>query len=586
MPTLILLLILIVLIGAALIFRFRARLYARWLHLTPPQYEVGIERRISVKMRDGIILSTDHYAPHAAGDFPTILMRGPYGREPDDGGFGYILTFFACRFAERGYHVVTQDTRGRFRSGGIFDPYFQERDDGLDTLDWLQQQPWFNGILGTWGPSYLGITQWALAASTPLIKAMMPSITSSKLFTILFPDESFDLGLAMRWMAIFRAMDKGKSKPLLLGFWPLLGIEKTIAPTFVRLPVSEVDSLVNGEPMHYYQLWLEHSDPTSPLWNDIMKLIPLDQIIAAPHLVGGWYDFFLRGLLLDYAELKAAGKQPYLTIGPWYHFSHSMVMTDSLREGLSWFEAFLQGDRSHLRQSPVRLYVMGANQWRDFEIWPPVSRETRYYPHAGFALTQEPSREAELPDVYRYDPADPTPAVGGTQFSLWGGPRSNRKLETRPDVLVYTSDPLREPVEVIGFVRLELYVSSSLEYTDFFGRLCDVHPNGESINVCDGLFHVKPGKGCRQDDGTLRIEVDMWATAYYFQTNHRIRLQVSSGAHPRWIRNLGTGKTFSTETQMKVADQQVYHDAAHPSALLLPVFDSGVLRQGDKSAEN
>lgn len=554
------------------IFGFRKRLYARLLRLRPPQYNVTVQRRIPVTMQDGITLLADHYFPQTGKTaFPTILIRSPYGREPKDGGFGYLLTFFACRFAERGYHVVTQDTRGRFRSGGEFNPYFAERNDGLDTIKWLEQQSWFEGSLGTWGPSYLGITQWAMSTATPAIKAMMPSVTSSKLLTVVFPDGSFDLGLTIRWPAIFQALDRGQDVALWRGLLPLLRLEKKIAPAFTQLPISWADERALGQPLPYYQAWLANSNPNSPMWTQIAQDMQVEKATAAIHLVGGWYDFFLRGLLHDYMDLKAVGKPPFLTIGPWLHFSNAFVMTDSLREGLDWFDAHLREDRSRLRNKPVRLYIMGIDEWRDYEEWPPAATQVRYYLWAARALSVDLPENSSSPDHYQYNPADPTPAVGGTQFSLWAGPRSNQKLEARPDVLVYTSAALQAPIEVIGQVKLELYVRSSLDFTDFFGRLCDVHPDGTSINICDGLFHITPDKGACQPDGSLRIEIDMWATAHCFRKGHRIRLQVSSGAHPRWNRNLGTGSAFATDTRMKVADQTIYHDATHPSALLIPI---------------
>jgi putative CocE/NonD family hydrolase len=180
------------------------------------------------------------------------------------------------------------------------------------------------------------------------------------------------------------------------------------------------------------------------------------------------------------------------------------------------------------------------------------------------------------PDRYRYDPADPTPAVGGPLFGLWGkrGAVDNRELESRSDVLVYTTLPLEGDVEIIGPVRLQLYVHSSLEHADFFGRLCDVQPSGESLNVCDGLFRLAPSKGEPQADGRLRVEIDMWATAYRFRRGHRIRLQVSGGAHPRWTRNLGTGEPIATATAILASEQSVYHDQEHPSAMVLPVAAS------------
>jgi len=217
----------------------------------------------------------------------------------------------------------------------------------------------------------------------------------------------------------------------------------------------------------------------------------------------------------------------------------------------------------------VRLYILGADEWREMEAWPPPNPTTRLFLQPHGLLSPEPPADSP-PDRYRYDPADPTPNLGGGLLFPPAGPVDNRPLEARPDVLVYTTPPLKQDLEVIGPVRLQLYVRSSLAHTDFFGRLCDVHPSGRSINICDGLFRIEPGKGERLPDGTLRIEVDMWATACRFRRGHRLRLLVASGAHPRWARNLGTGEPAATATRMAVAEQEVYHDPEHPSALLLP----------------
>jgi putative CocE/NonD family hydrolase len=245
-----------------------------------------------------------------------------------------------------------------------------------------------------------------------------------------------------------------------------------------------------------------------------------------------------------------------------------------LREGLRWFDAHLKGAGDHLRREPVRIYVMGANEWRELDDFPPPARPTRYYLHAEGGLTRDPPEGTAPPDGYRYDPADPTPALGGALLALKGaGPQDNRPLESRSDVLCYTTPPLARDLEVIGPARLELFVRSSLPHTDFFGRLCDVHPDGHSINICDGLFRVEPGRGEAGPDSTLRIEIDMWATAHRFRGGHRLRLVVSSGAHPRWSRNLGTGEAPATGVTMAVAEQSVYHDVAHPSALVLPIVE-------------
>jgi putative CocE/NonD family hydrolase len=243
-----------------------------------------------------------------------------------------------------------------------------------------------------------------------------------------------------------------------------------------------------------------------------------------------------------------------------------------LREGLIWFDAHLKGDRRRLRHRSVRVYVMGADEWRELDDFPPPARQTNYYLRAEGKLTTDPPGPTSPPDHYRYDPVDPTPALGGPLLAFKGaGPQDNRPLEARADVLCYTTPPLTREVEIIGPVRLELFARSSLPHTDFFGRLCDVTPDGRSTNVCDGLFRIEPGRGDAGPDGSLRVRIDMWATGHRFRQGHRLRLQVSSGAHPRWSRNLGTGEAPATGIRTAIAEQTIYHDEAHPSALVLPV---------------
>ncbi len=211
------------------------------------------------------------------------------------------------------------------------------------------------------------------------------------------------------------------------------------------------------------------------------------------------------------------------------------------------------------------------HEWREFDAWPPAASETRFFlqPHGSLAPDMPPADAA--PDTYRYDPADPTPNIGGPLLSAHAGPRDNRPLEQRRDVLWYSTSVLEQPVEIIGPVRLELWVQSSLEHTDFFGRLCDAHPDGRVINICDGYFRMKPERGERQADGSLRLTIDFDPTAHRFLAGHRMQLMVASAAFPRAARNLGTGEPLMTGTRMEAADQTIFHDAARPSALVLPI---------------
>lgn len=526
---------------------------------------VPVERDIPIPMRDGVLLYVDHFYPPSAEQPPTILIRSPYGRHFKAGVFGALVEFASRCFAARGYHVLTQDVRGRFDSQGEFEPYFHERADGQSTIVWLKQQIWFNGKLGMWGPSYLGIVQWAIA-DAPELHALVLGVTTSDLYPVVFPDGALDLGLMMRWAALLRIQERYTGWRALLSLLLIPEVERAVKPAFTHLPLMDTESALPTGAGIYYRRWLEAA-VHDPDWKTTLRSVESAQVNAAAHLIGGWYDFFLRGLLHDYAALQAAGKAPYLTIGPWHHFSHFFLMLVMIKPGIAWFEARLKEKNPPLREKPVRLYIMGAKEWRDYDTYPPPSIDKHFYLGGGKSLIEVSTDAA--PDHYLYDPADPTPIIGGTQFSPQGGARDNRHLERRADVLSYTSAPLQEDLEVIGAVRAELYIASSLDYTDFFARVCDVYPDGRSINVCDGLFRIEPGVGKRQPDGVLQIEIDLWATAYHFFKGHRIRLLIASGAHPRWSRNLG-GPFPLTDTHLRCAEQTIYHDHRHPSVLVLP----------------
>jgi uncharacterized protein len=556
-------------------FRARRRVIAPLLKLPPARYNVGVRYNIRVPMPDGVSLATDHHYPLAEGDFPTILIRTPYGRGRSGSFSGLAESFKAQRFAERGYHVIIQDSRGRFDSEGVFEPFAHEAADGLATIEWIGQQPWFDGNLGMWGQSYLGYTQWAAAPDAPpYLKAIMPAITASQFYTVVYADGAYALNIGLRWAYLTEFIGKHRgwanwrtiphTRKVLRG--------KLFEPAYQHLPISQADSVVAGKPMAPFQDTFTEHDRHAPRWKAIDHSDDVGRITIPVHLISGWYDAFQRELLADYEKLKQAGNVPYLTIGPWSHVDQR-IYSAMFREGLAWFDAHLKGEMHKLRQKRVSVYVMGAREWRFFDSWPPPARETHYFLQPErWLYTEMPQKDLSF-DTYRYDPADPTPSVGGTMIFPPCGPVDNAPLEMRSDVLNYTSSVLTRDVEVIGKVRLELYVRSSLAHTDFFGRLCDVHPDGRSINICDGLFRIEPDMENVevQPDGSLKIVIDLWSTAHRFLTGHRIRLLVASGSHPRWSRNLGTGEPLGTGTLMNVAHQTVYHDRAHPSALVLPL---------------
>ena len=562
------------------LYRFRRHLLGYWLGIRPHRHAVTIRRELKIAMPEGVQLAADLFSPSSSRLYPTILIRTPYGRSQAAGLSGVLPDFIARRFAERGYNVLVQDVRGRFDSQGEFDPFVNESSDGRATLEWIEKQSWFNGVLGMWGQSYLGYVQWAVAPGAPLyLKALLPAVTGLRLPQADRQDGALGLDTLLRWFIQMGDMDRLKGP---LGFFQSWRFspasqERRLRRAAGHLPLGEADQNAVGRTIPYYQNILRDLDAQSAQ-PSLADLNPrLKNLTAAVHLVSGWYDFLLRELLADYEGLRRSGQLPYLTIGPWHHLDMECLW-ETLRQGLTWFDACLKGDRSGLRKNQVRIYVMGKNQWLEMESWPPASSPVRYYLHAaqegsparsGWLLQEEPAARSAH-DHYIYNPAKPTPAVGGPMMTWQAGMVDNRSLEKRTDVLIYTSPVLEKEVEIIGAPRVDLYVQSSLEYTDFFARLCDVTPDGRSLNVCDGLLRLRPGVGEPQPDGSLRVQVDLWPTAYCFLPGHRLRLQISSGAHPRWNRNLGTGEPLQTGIRMLPAEQTLYHDQEHPSELILP----------------
>ncbi len=539
-----------------------SRFFGRALQLPPAQTRnVRVERDLEVPMPDGAVLLADRYAPPA--DKPAlVLVRSPYGRR---GPFGLM---YGRLLAERGFQVLVQSCRGTFGSGGRLDP-FAERDDGLATVAWMRRQPWYPGSFGTAGPSYLGLTQWAIVADAgPELKGIAAQITTSDPAATIYQGGAFALETMLRWV------DHAAQQERRLTTLRQRRVAARLQPLLAHLPLADLDQLATGRRVSYWQDWLTHDQPADPYWDTRRFSDRLAAVSAPVSLVGGWFDPFLPAMLRDYAELRAAGRphraEPYLLIGPWQHLDQEAIAA-SVRDSLAWLRAHLLGDTSQLRPAPVRIFVGGVNGWRDLPGWPPPSQAQRWHLHAGHGLGPQPPAASE-PDSYTYNPASPTPSLGGP-----GEPRNrqaqpdNQTLETRPDVLTYTSQPLDRDLEVIGQATAELFVGSSRAHTDFFARLCDVDQAGRSVNICDGLLRLSPGKPPPGPGGTTRAHIDLWSTAHCFRAGHRLRLQVSSGAHPRYSRNTGTGEPIASATTLAIAHQSVYHDPSHPSAIVLPV---------------
>jgi hypothetical protein len=349
------------------------------------------------------------------------------------------------------------------------------------------------------------------------------------------------------------------------------------------LPVGKCDSAAIGAPVDFYQDWLAHDGPGDLWWDEVNFGSRLDTVPPAS-FIGGWYDLFLKAQVEDYEALRHAGRSARLTIGPWTHTSPALF-AETVRDGPRWLDSQLGVGGTERQDAPVRLFVMGSRTWQEFSMWPPAGENERWYLGRGGTLTLVPPIGEVAPSRYHYNPHDPTPSVGGPSLNMMtAGRKEQARRERRRDVLTYTSPVLADDVTVIGPVTVTLSVRSSLEHTDFFVRLCDVTEKGRSVNLSDGIVRLTPGTVTPPDeDGISTLDIALWPTANTFRAGHRIRLQVSSGAHPLFNRNAGTGEPLATGANMRAADQEIFHDAAHPSSLALhvvPLLQEGTLGAG------
>ena len=505
------------------------------------------ESDVAATMRDGTVLYADVYRPDGGGPGPALLVRTPYGkRDP-----GILALLDPWRAVRRGYLVVIQDTRGRFRSQGEWEPLVHEQEDGRDTVRWAARLPGADGRVGMYGPSYLGQAQWAaLAADTPELLAAAPEFTwSDPCEGLVARGGADELGLITQWTL-------GLGLDVLRRRGDRSGLAE-LTDALARLNTRQ-----GWDPLLPRRLGLPVPTRRAPRASG--------RIGAATMTVAGWYDAFLQGSLDNHLAARATGHPAALIVGPWSHGNQTGRVGDvdfgptadaaSIDDGASLRDRELDWFDQHLRRSrpavagPVLVFVMGVNQWREIGSWPPPSTEGSWFLHADGALSPDPPGPDEPPAGYRHDPADPVPTLGG-QILLTGafpaGPLDQHRTEQRPDVLVYTGAPLAEPLEVIGRIRVHLTASSTAPRTDWVARLCDVGPDGVSRNVVDGVLRA---------DGALREHaIDLWSTAHVFLPGHRLRLQISSSSFPRW------------DLVPDAADQTVRHDAGRPSRVVLPV---------------
>lgn len=555
-------------------------------------------------MRDGVTLRADIYRPQADGKFPVLLQRTPYNK---DNGIG-----FGMKAAARGYVVIFQDVRGRYSSEGEWYTFKNEPNDGYDTVEWAAALPYSNGKVGMFGGSYVGATQMLAAiAHPPHLAGICPVVTASNYhenwtyqggaFEQFF-SESWTSGLAQDTLSHWVS----RHTNVLNGIWkePLTDYPMVEVP---QLPSGQAQTSVVAP---YFLDWVEH-----PSYDDYWKKISIEEHfgdITVPALhVAAWYDLFLGGSLRNYegirdhggSEAARKGQQLVVVIGG---HSGPMPKVGDVDFGpnakepqdeweLSYYDYLFKGVKNEfVSGKPVKIFVMGENKWRDEDDWPLArGKQTKYFLHSsgkanslrgnGTLSTTAPAKEAA--DQYIYDPANPSPTIGGPLCcdAQHGppGPRDQRPVEARDDVLIYSTPPMTEDVEVTGPISLELYAKSSAVDTDFEAKLVDVWPNGFAQNLTEGIIRARYRDSRERPEllnpgQVYKFLIDMWATSNVFKKGHVLRLEVSSSNFPRFDRNLNTGatrylKSMESGSAFVSATNLVLHDAEHPSALVLPV---------------
>ena len=575
----------------------------------PESVSIKLETNLAVPMRDGTVLYADLYRPDGPGPFPTILQRTPY----DKSSPGSMANLDPLKAARNGYAVLIQDTRGRYASEGEFYAFRDDINDGYDSVEWAAAQPWSTGKVGMYGASYVGATQWLAAlAAPPHLVAIAPNVTASNYHEgWTYQGGAFELGFNVSWtlaqltLANFRNISAAKKVPQERRLELVKAID-SMESSFGFLPLNELPHLKDGLADYYYD-WLAH-----PSYDDYWKELCIEENhsrIGIPALnIGGWYDIFLGGTIRNYLGMRDKGANPEarngqrLVIGPWQHGARGGNVAGSHYFGLAadalvldmdgihlrWFDHWLKGlDDGLMDESPVKIFVMGDNVWRDEQEWPLArAQAVDYYLHSqgkanslngdGSLSPQPPSEEP--PDVFLYNPGDPVPTRGGplccSPYFAANGAFDQRDVEARPDVLVYTTPPLERDVEVTGPVTVSLWAASSQPDTDFTAKLVDVCEDGCARNLTDGIIRARYRESASNpsllEPGKAYLyTIDLWATSNVFPAGHRIRVEVSSSNFPRFDRNTNTGGVIAEDAGFKPALQTVLHDSQHPSHITL-----------------
>lgn len=567
------------------VFQMGPSLLAHRLGLRRSEFAVRAQNRAVMRTSDGVPLVADIYHPQHTVHSPTVLVRIPLTRDFKNSLFASVI---GKMWAERGYTVVIQGTRGRFGSGGVFYPLREDRTDGIDTLRWIAKQPWYDGHILTWGGSAFGHTQWAIADQTdPGPTALMVYFASTDFYGMFYPGGAFSLDSALSWAARSHGSKDHND-------WPSPEQVEQAARGF---PLLDADRRITGTDVSFFKDWVEHPDRDN-YWDNIDSRDQLESLRAPVLLMAGWYDPFLPTQLADYVRIRQSGDsavaaRSQLIVGPWTH-ADEVTFPDgtkaenfrkrSLALSLPWFDA--NSGMATLPSSPVRLFVMGRNAWRDEHEWPLARTKYTSFFLGGGGSANSSAGDGKLnviaptakepADTFTYDPLNPAPTAGGAMIGPAAGITRQNEVENRPDVLVYTTPVLGQDVEVTGPVSLILYVSTTAPNTDFTAKLVDVHPGGSAFNVSEGILRrsYQDAQDSLATEGVHQIQIELWPTSEVFFKGHQIRLEVSSSNFPRYDRNPNTGNRIASEAKVIDAKQTVRHGLQFPSRLILPIIPS------------
>jgi putative CocE/NonD family hydrolase len=564
----------------------------------PARNDIVLENRVPVRMRDGITLYADVYRPAKEDRYPVIVSITPYSTERFPTAYDA-----AVYFAQRGYVYAFVDVRGRHESEGVWKPFFDDEKDGYDTVEWAAKQKWSDGKVAMQGGSYLGQNQWRAAqAGPPSLVTIFPMVASTSIYhDWITLNGGWRLSFNFGWGPV-RQESRIMQNP---GPHTIEGLRAIHYDQVQRhLPLNTMQQQV-GRNARFYDDWLANPD-----YNDYWKPLNSEELfgrISVPvHTFGGWFDIFSQGTLRGYVGMSQKGatekarRMSHIVIGPWGHGPSQKfgaldfgptANVDASALQLRWYDYWLKGlDNGLAAEAPVKLFVMGRNEWVYEREYPLARTDYRpfYFASGGKSNTSEGDGRliwekpagASSPDRFSYDPNDPVPSLGGNNCCgtpTAAGPHDQRPIEGRRDVLVYTSEILQDEIETTGPVKVVLYAASDAADTDFVAKLVDVYPDGSSYNMAEGIVRARYRESLSNPtlltpDRVYRLEIDLVGTSVAFLKGHRIRVHVTSSHFPQFDRNPNTGAKFGTTDQVRVAQQTIYHDAERASHILLPVI--------------